>query len=85
MQSQNGGEALLDRRDKHSAPPKCEDARRSRPLDLQPWDGTATSISYHVITEISQYHIMGIMDLRLSIMESKYHIMYPDIHATLHV
>ena len=41
-------------------------------------------LSYHVITEISQYHIMGIMDLRLSIMESKYHIMYHDIHATQH-
>ena len=27
---------------------------------------------------------MGIMDLRLSIMESKYHIMYHDIHATQH-
>ena len=50
----------------------------------QRWDGTATSISYHAITEISQYHIMGIMDLRLSIMESKYHIMYHDIHATQH-
>ena len=53
--------------------------------DRQRCGGTATSISYHAITEISQYHIMSIMDLGLSIMESKYHIMYHDIHATLHV
>ncbi len=56
-----------------------------RQFNTQRWDGTATSISYHAITEISQYHIMGIMDLGLGIMESKYHIMYHDIHATLHV